>query len=126
MGAQAKVKIEFLYLEYGIMKLRHILTFRQLMYHYSIITRNHNETTFKIYRKQKESHIKCDWFATLLKDFQFIGEEMDDEKIIQYSKSQYRKIIKHKVEHAAFSLYNNSKKVKSVRFIISDLILKVI
>ena len=64
----------------------------------------------KYIKKQKESHIKNDWFAMLLKDFEFIGEELEDTIISQYSKNQYKNIIKSKVRKAAFELYNNSKK----------------
>ena len=67
---------------------------------------------FKYIKKQKESHIKNDWFAMLLKDFEFIGEELEDTIISQYSKNQYKNIIKSKVRKAAFELYNNSKKSK--------------
>ena len=115
MGAQAKVQIEFLFLEFGILKIRHLLIIRRLMYHYSILKRDQNETIFTIYKKQKESHIKNDWFAMLLKDFEFIGEELEDTIISQYSKNQYKNIIKSKVRKAAFELYNNSKKVKFVK-----------
>ena len=48
----------------------------------------------------------------LLKDFEFIGEELEDTIISQYSKNQYKHIIKSKVRKAAFELYNNSKKSK--------------
>ena len=112
MGAQAKTRIEFLYFEYGILKLRHILMIRRLMYHHSIITRSENETVYKVYNKQKESCIKGDWYEMLTKDFQFIGLEMDDQQIVQYSKTQYRDIVKNKVQQAAFNLYCDNKKIK--------------
>ena len=101
-GSHARTTSEFYYLELGILTFRHILTIRRLFYHHHILTRDANETILKIYKNQKESYFKGDWYQTLLEDFRFIEEEKCDERICKFSKIDYTKYIKEKVEIAAF------------------------
>ena len=55
--------------------------------------------------KQKESFIKGDWIQLLKSDFVFIEEDFNKANILHYSKEQYSKYIKEKVEKAAFNGY---------------------
>jgi hypothetical protein len=110
-GSHARTTSEFYYLELGILTFRHILTIRRLVYHHHILTRDSNETILKIYKNQKESHFKGDWYQTLLEDFRFIEEEKCDERICKFSKSDYTKYIKEKVEKAAFKSYILKKEI---------------
>ena len=110
-GSHAKTVSEFLYIELGVLKVRHILTYRRLMYHHHIITREDHETIKKIYNKQASSPLKGDWYQMLLLDFEFIGEEKCDNKISSLSKEQYRKWLKSKIEKAAFDIYMQKKEV---------------
>ena len=59
-GSHSKCASEFHHFETGTWKLRHILTYRRLLYHHNILCRDENETIKKIYRKQKENSIKGD------------------------------------------------------------------
>ena len=79
------------------------------MYHYHIITREDTEIIKKIYLRQKESHIKKDWYEMLVKDFGFIQEEQDDDEVKKISKSEYMKYITGKVKEAAFQEYMKKK-----------------
>ena len=120
-GSHSKTVKEFLYLELGIIKPRHILTIRRMMYHYHLITRDDCETVKKVYLKQKESSIKGDWVKTLDKDFQFIKKIQNDDDILKQGKSEYFSHIKEKVEKAAFTLYQNhiktnKKKMKNISY----------
>ena len=45
--------------------------------------RNHK----KVYLKQKEKSTKGDWVELLKQDFEFIGQEQNDEEIVKMSKS---------------------------------------
>ena len=85
---------------------------RRMIYHHHIITRNENETIRKIYNKQKESVCKGDWYETLMNDFEFIGEVMNDEIIMKIDKIQYKKLIHIKVEKAAIDSYLKRKEEK--------------
>jgi hypothetical protein len=118
-GAHSKIVKEFLYLELKILKLRHILTIRRIMYHFHIITRDDSETIKKVYLKQKEASVKGDWIHLLAQDFEFIQEEQKDDEIVKLGKKEYFRHIKSKVENAAFLLYsnhmrNNRKKTKDI------------
>ena len=63
------------------------------MYQYNILQTYKNETIIKLYEKQKEHTNKGDWFELLQKDFKFIHEEMDEEKIKGMKKENYKKYM---------------------------------
>ena len=114
-GGHSKCGTEFLLLEFGVVKLRHTIMKRRMMYHYHILTRNENETIKKIYLKQKESHTKGDWYETLLEDFKFLEEEIDDDKIIKLSKEDYKNKIYSKINKVAFRSYLHRKNSELVK-----------
>ena len=80
-NGHSKCPTEFHHMETGTMKLRHILTYLRLLYHHHILTRDENETINKIYQKQKNDNVKGDWFRLLMRDFDFIGIEMNESEI---------------------------------------------
>ena len=89
-GGHSKSALEFNHLETGTLKLRHILSYRRLMFHHEILTRDENETLRKVYNKQKEEPLKLDWYTLLEKDFTFLGTSMDEEKISRTPKEVYK------------------------------------
>ena len=105
VDAHSKCSKAFLLLEYGVLSFSHLIMIRRMMYHHHIINRDTNELIKKIYMKQKEDTFKGDWYETLMTDFAFIKEEIDDESISKIPKEQYQKTIKEKVEKEAFSWY---------------------
>ena len=71
--------------------------------------------------KQKDCGIKGDWYRTLQEDLKFINEEIDDEKVVCYSKEQYKTYISEKVRKAAFISYlalkeKSNKKLKWLEY----------
>ena len=80
VSGHSKCASEFVYLETGSLKLRHILTQNRLMFHHYLLGLNEEETLKKVYEKQKKDPTKSDWFQLLTKDFQFIEETMDENK----------------------------------------------
>jgi hypothetical protein len=108
----------FYYLEFGVISLRHLIMSRRLMYHHHILTRENHETIKKIFMKQKESHLKGDWYRMVLSDFDFIEEEIDEEVIKSTPKEDYRKLINSKIKAATYKYYmklkeNSKKKLKN-------------
>ena len=79
------------------------------MFHHHILSRNDNELIKKVYTKQKEDSIKGDWFQTLKNDFKFIGEEINDQKIMKMTKTEYQNYIQVKIEAASFQYYLSLK-----------------
>ena len=91
------------------------------MLHYHIVTRNNCELIKQVYLKQKEMFIKGDLIQLLKSDFAFIEEELNEEKILQYSKEQYNKYINEKIVTAAFKEYiklkqSCKKKLENVHY----------
>jgi hypothetical protein len=97
----SKTAVESLHLESGTLKLRHVLTMNRMMYHHHILSLNEEETVKKIYNKQKETVKKGDWYDLLMKDFKFVGKEINEKEITVMSKQQYKKIVQDLVEKAA-------------------------
>ena len=120
-GGHSKTAVEFHFLETGTLMLKHILSINRLMYHHHLITREDNETIKKVYNKQKEDNTKGDWFDLLMKDFNFIGVEMDENHIKQKTKEEYKKEIKEQINEAAFNellqLKQNHSKLKEVKYL---------
>ena len=54
---------------------------------------------------KKEKPCKGDWCEMIEKDFNFIGEEIDEDFIKQTPKYIYSNYIKQKVQQAAFNSY---------------------
>ena len=109
LEGHSKCPSVFYHLETGTLMLRHILTKNRMMYHHHILTRNENETIKKIYEKQKEDHVKGDWYQLLMEDFVFVENEMNDEEIKNIPKETYKKIVKNMVNRAAFKAYTAKK-----------------
>ena len=105
LEGHSKCPSVFYHLETGTLMLRHILTKSRMMYHHHILTRKENETILKIYKKQKENHVKGDWYQLLMEDFVFVENGMNDEEIKKIPKETYKKIVKNLVEKAALKTY---------------------
>ena len=108
-SAHSKVALEFLHLESGTLKFRHILSMNRMMYHHHLLTTDHEESINKIYDKQKEDPTKGDWYELLQNDFKFIGEEINEEQIKSMSKSEYKKHIKELVQIASYKYLMKEK-----------------
>ena len=108
-SAHSKVALEFLHLESGTLKFRHILSMNRMMYHHHLLTTDDEESIKKIYDKQKEDPTKGDWYELLQNDFKFIGEEINEEQIKSMSKSEYKKHIKELVQIASYKYLMKEK-----------------
>ena len=79
------------------------------MYHHHILSRNDDELIKKVYSRQKEDSISGDWIRSLQSDFEFIGEDINDQNIVRMSKNEYRSYIHKKIEQASFLYYLSLK-----------------
>ena len=117
----SKTSRAFLLLEFGVLKVRHLIMIRRLMYHHYLVTRPNHELIKKVYLKQKEDNLKGDWYRSLKEDFSFIGEEIHDDLINLIPKNEYKKLFKQKVQKAAFEDYlllkeKSIKKMKALEY----------
>ena len=106
-GGHSKCASEFHHLETGTWKFRHILSYKRLMFHHFILTRDEIETIHKKYKKQKEEFVKGHWYQLLKADFQLINIVMNKEKKKKNtSKDVYKKKeIKCLINKAAFKYF---------------------
>ena len=93
---------------------------RRIMYHHNIVKRNESELVHKVYMAQKRKPMKYEWIKMLEKDFELIGEVLEDSKIKSMNKKKYKKYIKERIIKAAFESLNQKKlnhsKVQNIIF----------
>ena len=121
VAGHAKCPRAFYYLEFGTLMLRHKIMIRRLIYHHHILAQESNELIRRIYEKQKVNYSKGDWIMILKEDFEFIGEELNEEFIKSTPKNVYKQLIKKKVRIAAFTSYiqlkeKSKKKMKDLHY----------
>ena len=103
--SQYRFSNAFIILEFGVLQLRHRIVAKRVIFHHHILTRGNHELIKKVYLKQQENSLMGDWFQTLSFSFSFIGEEIDDQKVSNLSKYQYRIYIPRKIKKPYFSIY---------------------
>ena len=89
--AQAKTPLEMLYLETGALPTRYTLSYRRLLYLHTILHRNENELTKKVYLAQKESPVKGDFYHLVKDDMDLV--RLSEQSISQMSKSEFKRKI---------------------------------
>ena len=103
LQSHPKTPIEFLYLETGSISISHIIASRRMMYLRTILCREDEELTKRIYREQEKNTTKGD-FAELVKDnFKKYKIQYDEASIVSMKYEQYKDIIKKKVKETAFN-----------------------
>jgi hypothetical protein len=103
IGAQAKVPTEMLYLETAQLEIKYVITIRRLMYLYTLVTREEDELTNKIYQSMKANPLKGDWIHLVNEDLKLINMPVEIESSIkQMSKKDFKQIVQAKVRKAAF------------------------
>ena len=102
VGAHAKVPLEHLYLEMAALPVTYVLAVRRMIYLHTILKRNTDELTKKVYLCQKSSPLPGDWCQLVTEDFRNIDLHMTDDHIEKMHISEYKKIIKERTHDAAF------------------------
>ena len=118
--AHAKSPLEFLYLESGAVPIRFLISSRRMTYLQTILQRNDNELTKRIYSEQKRNPTPGDFSELVKKDFEVIDEKMDESNIIGCSIEAFKSRIKQKIRIAAFKFLRSRQqthsKVRDVQF----------
>ena len=57
--------------------------------------------------KQKEAHIKGDWFRMLLKDFEFLEDDINEDFIKNTPKEANRNYIHARIQKGVFKYYSS-------------------
>jgi hypothetical protein len=94
--------------ESGCVPIKYILKMRRLMYLHHI-----DELIRKFYEAQKCKLSKGDWVQTVQENLQELGIHCDDQKISQMSKQRFKKMLKKRIQSAAFNFVMAKKNIHS-------------
>ena len=115
-----KAPLEFLYMETGSMKISNIISSRRMMYLKTILGRDDEELTKRIFREQQRNPTPGD-FAELVKaDFTKNNIEYKEDFITAAKVNDYKSFIRKNVKKAAFEEFKNMQakhsKVSEIRY----------
>ena len=120
MGAHSKSSSEMLYLETGVLHIRHVVAVRRLCYLKNILNRHDTEIIKQVYEAQRENPCKGDWVNLIKSDTERYDLNLSDEVINQMNDNEYKKLIKQKVKEKALEEFEITKlghaKVKNIIF----------
>ena len=86
---------------------------RRCLYLQTILKRDKEELTKKIYNAQKKNPLKGDWILLVQKDFEEIGLDFDEEQIIRETKCEFRTRVKLSLRSHLFSELKDEQKQHS-------------
>ena len=119
-GAQAKIPIEFLYLETSSQSVSNVITVRRMSYLQVLLKRHTSEVTRKVYNAMKQAPLPGDWIHFVKSDFERVGLQMSELSITNMKKSEYKQIIKQLVWKKNFAEMEvrkeTHKKVKHIEY----------
>ena len=84
-----------------------------MIYLQTLLKRADSELTKRIYFAQKQNPIKGDFFCLVTKDFEKIGETLNEQEIRNKSKLSHKNYIKQKVRNAALLYLKEKQKEHS-------------
>ena len=91
-----KTQNELLYLETGVLNIERIISNHRMMFFQTLLKRDDNEITKKVYISQKNNSVKGDWLELSAKDFKDIDMPMNEDIIMNKTKAQFKSRIKKK------------------------------
>ena len=109
LNVPISVPKESLYIETGKIPIRYIIQTRRLMFWWHMVNLKESEVLFKFFKVQKLKSSKDDWVKQLEKDKKDLNLEMSDQQAKQYSKEQFKNLVKAKVE------INAGKQLEGIR-----------
>ena len=107
LQCHAKTPLEFLFLETGSVPIRHLISSRRMIYLQTILRRDDEEVTKRIFKEQQRNPCKGDYAKLIEKDFKDIGISYDEQYIIG---PNYKDDIKQKIAETAFIYLVNKQK----------------
>ena len=120
LDCHSKVPLEFLYLESGAIPLRFILSARRINYLKTILNREPEELTRRIYDAQILKPCDGDFADLVAKDLDTIGVPLNPTIIQNTDREVFRKHIKSRIAAAAFryltAQQTTHSKVKNIKY----------
>ena len=103
VGAHSKVPLEHIYIELSVLPIPYVLSVRRMIYLQTILKRDQDKITRKVYLCQKKNPLPGDWCHLISEDFEKINMHISDEIIVQMDEADYKKLIKRNVYETAFN-----------------------
>ena len=120
LGAHPKIPLEALYLETKSIPIRFIIASRRILYLHTILQKDENEILSKIYKAQKMKPSPGDFVNLVKNDCENIGLNMTEDEIRKIPKQRFKRIVKLKINNAAFSflksLMQTHSKMKNLQY----------
>ena len=113
LNAHSKVQNEFLYLETGVLGIKQIITSRKCLYLHTLLQRDDEELTKRIYNSQKNNPSKGDWIELIQQDFRDLGIPFDEDEIKKETKVEFKSRIKKLLRVNFFEDLKNAQKEHS-------------
>ena len=111
LGCEANSSNAMKYLELGAVPIRFEIMKRKLGFLQYLLKQNKDSMIYKILQKTNESSVKNDFVYTCKKYMKTLNLEVTFEEIEKMSKFTFKKLLKEKVNSAAF-LYLEEQKIK--------------
>ena len=110
---------EMFYLELGILPFRDIIIGRRMLFLHTILNEDQNSLIYKFFKTQCKYKTRRDWVTTIEKDLEYLElNSLKFEGIRNMKKSQFRNLVKEKLEQKTFmkmeNLKMNHSKVKNI------------
>ena len=113
LGVPSTTPKEALFLETGCIPIEYIMKMRRLMYLHHILRRPEQELIRKFYKAQKCKKSKGDWVQLVEQNLSELQIELDDIEISQMTKYKFKKMIRKKIQTAAFRFLMSKKETHS-------------
>ena len=103
------------FLELGILPIKHEINKRQLNFLHHILNLSTNDPVLKMYHQQQLLPYEINWANTIKSTINMYGIEMDQDQIQAMSKAKWKVLVDCKVEQAAFHelMSENASKKKT-------------
>ena len=100
-NAHSKTPCEAFFYETGKYPLRFVWAKRKFMYLWQILHRDENELISKVYKTQKLTHTRGDWYQIVKDDRVKYGIKESDEEISEMSQNKFKKMVEKKLHDSA-------------------------
>ena len=100
---------EMLYLELGVLPIRHIIMSRRIMFFHYILHEDKNSLLYKFYKSQCRNPVKDDWVMTLTEDLETLNIDATEEKIEKISENSFKKLVNAAIKKEAFKYLEKIK-----------------
>ena len=120
LNSHSKAPIEFLYLESGAIPIKYILSSRRMTYLQTILRRDNDELTKRVYIAQQSDPCEGDFAKLVQDDFNMVGMTYDQNLIEHTGVEIFKTTVKTKVREAALTYLKNIQqkhtKVKDIKY----------